>query len=128
MTQTDPQTPPEDDVAVQVKPFAAFLQEQRKGSLHTELSDGLADLVRLCQEHGKTGTATLKLTVKPQKDGETLQITDDVKFAPPKGERPASTFFADETGNLSRNPPRQQELPLREVGDGRADTPLRKAQ
>ena len=50
-------------------------------------------------------------------------------FKAPKGERPASTFFADETGNLSRNPPRQQELPLRQVEGGAATTTeLRKAE
>lgn len=114
----------------QRKPFAAWLQEQRNGSLHAELSEALGEVVAACGEHGKAGSVTLKLSVKPNKDGATFLVTDTVVMKKPDGDRPAALFFADDEGNLSRNPPRQTELPLREVaGASTNDSPdLRKAQ
>lgn len=106
------------------KPFAAFVQEQRRGALHTELSEQLADLVHSCVETGKKGKLTLTIAVAPMKGEEgVLTITDDVKVAAPKPDARPAIFFADEHGNLSRNDPRQTELPLRGVegGAGRAD-------
>jgi hypothetical protein len=123
VSQTDTTT----TEAPQVKPFAAFLQEQRKGGLHTELSEGMAEMVQACRDLGKNGTVTIKFTVKPQKDGETLQVVDDVVFKAPKGDRPPSTFFADDQGNLSRNQPRQESFDLRKVEGGASDGELRRA-
>lgn len=99
----------------QVRPFAAFLQEQREGVTHSELSEGLSDLVAACIEHGKGGTLTYKVSIKPNKDGVTVFVTDAITVKAPVGERSAALFFADDDGNLSRKDPRQQELPLREV-------------
>lgn len=99
----------------QVKPFGSFLQESRRGVLHTELSEQFADLVAACRTHGKKGSLTLTITVAPNKDGETLMIGDDLKVKAPQGERPASVFWADEHGNVSTRNPRQPELPLRDA-------------
>jgi hypothetical protein len=110
------------DERAQRKPFAQFLQEARKGGLHTELSDELADLVHACVETGKKGKLALTVTVVPAKDEDgTVQITDDVKVTVPKPDARPSVFFADDHGNLSRTNPRQPELPLREVPGGRAE-------
>ncbi len=95
------------------KPFAAFVQEQRGGGLHGELSDALAALVLAVQEHRKTGTIVLTVTVKPNNDGQTVTVTDKLKLTMPEGERGAAIFFADEDGNLTRRNPAQPELPLR---------------
>lgn len=111
-----------------VKPFAAFLQEQRQGGLHGELSDALADLVARCVEHEKGGSLSLTIHVKPNKDGATLLITDAVKVKAPEAPRQPALFFADEHGNLSRTNPRQPELPVREVPATPAATDLRRAQ
>lgn len=103
------------------KPISQFLIEQRNGALHAELSDALADVVKAVQDHHKAGAVSLTITVKPGAKGTaTLVVTDDVKVKAPRGERPAAMFFADADGNLSRNDPRQTELPLRrvEVGQG----------
>ncbi len=51
------------------KPFAAFLQEQRRGALHGELSDSLQALVQAVAEHGKAGSLTLTTGIKPNADG-----------------------------------------------------------
>jgi hypothetical protein len=106
----------------QRKPFAQFLQEARKGGLHTELSEELAELVRTCIETGKKGKLALTVTVVPAKDEDgTVQITDDVKVSTPKPDARPSVFFSDEHGNVSRTNPRQAELPLSAVRGGRAD-------
>lgn len=100
------------------RPFAAWLQEQRKGSLHSELSDALAELGLACLEHQGAGAITLTIKAKPNKDGVSLTVTDDVKTKLPQADRGAAIFFADSDGNLSRNNPRQDELgTLREVDD-----------
>lgn len=99
----------------QTKPFAQFLQEQRGGLLHAELSDTLADVVARVVEHGKPGTITVQFKVQPNKDGVTLTVFDDVKVKAPQGDRGAAIFYADGHGNLSRRDPRQPELPLRPV-------------
>lgn len=99
----------------QRKPFAAFVNEQRGGALHGELSEGLTDLVRAVHDTGKPGTIALTIKVTPNKDGATVQVTDKVKVSLPEGDRGAAIFFFDEHGNLSRRDPRQIELPLQDV-------------
>lgn len=102
-------------------PFAAFLQQARRGGLHTECSDALADLVQACTETGKKGTMTVKLTVDPRGDGVTVDVTDDVQIKAPKAPAPPSIFYHDDRGGLHRRDPRQDELPLRGVQGGRTD-------
>lgn len=97
------------------KPFAAFVQEQRGGGLHGELSDALADLVNAVQETGKPGTLTLAVKVTPNKDGVTVMVTDKITVKAPEGDRGAAIFFVQGDGNLVRRDPRQIELPLRQV-------------
>lgn len=107
-----------DEPRPQTKPFSAFVQEQRRGALHGELSDSLAELVAACREHGKPGSLTVTIAVEPNKDGQTVNVTDAVKLKLPEADRGAALFFADDHGNLTRQNPAQPELPLREVGGG----------
>jgi len=102
------------------KPFAAFMQEHRNGSLHSELSDLLAELVIAAREVGKKGSLTIKLEVVPNADGQTVTIGDTVVLKKPEPNRGTGIWFSDETGNLSRRNPMQPELPFREVRDDRA--------
>jgi len=110
----DPETTP---AAGTVKPFAQFLQEQRNGNLHSELSEKLQELVAAVIEHDKGGTLTLTVSVKPAGNGINLVVSDDVKCKAPEADRPVALFYADSAGNLSRRDPRQPELPLREIND-----------
>lgn len=100
-----------------VRPFADFLLEQRRGLLHHELSEGLNELLEAVLEHGKNGSLTLTVTVKPAGAGDmTVFVTDDVKVKKPEGDRPASLFFVDDDRNLTRENPRQMSFEsLREV-------------
>ena len=101
------------------RPFTQFLQEQRKGGLHEDLSAKLAEVVQAVMEHGKVGSVTVQLKIKPVGDGQ-VQIFDVVKVAAPEGEKAPSIFYTDQHGNVSRTDPRQTEMPLRKVGDGEA--------
>jgi hypothetical protein len=58
------------------RPFTGFLQEQRRGALHQELSEILAETVAAVTEHGKPGTVTLTLKIKPAGDNM-VQIFDE---------------------------------------------------
>lgn len=100
---------------VATKLFAAFIQEQREGLLHRELSEVLADLGQACIDLQKDGSVTLTLKVKPAgKEQNAVFITDSVKVKMPE-DRPPAMFFADSHGNLSRRDPRQQALDLKDV-------------
>jgi hypothetical protein len=98
------------------RPFTQFMQEQRKGGLHEDLSARMAEVVQAVMEHGKVGTVTVALKIKPIGDGQ-IQIFDDVKVKAPEGEKAPSIFYTDSHGNVSRTDPRQTTLPLRQVGD-----------
>jgi hypothetical protein len=113
-----------------VRPFAAVIQEHRDGALHAELSEELQNLVAEVLTHGKAGSLTLVVDVKPADKGlgSALIVAAEIKTKPPKGERPAAIFFPDAEGNLFRRDPRQPELPLREAPAGPDHDALREAQ
>lgn len=101
----------------QVRPFAAVLQELAKGQVHSDASQQLHDLIDAVQETGKPGSLTIKLSVAPIDKGDTsvLLVKGTVASRAPSI-APASAFFVDDSGNLSRRDPRQGELPFEVVG------------
>lgn len=103
-----------EDGAASARPFTQFVQEQRRGALHEELSERLAETVTAVMEHGKVGAVTLTLKIKPAGDGM-VQIFDDLKVKAPEGEKPPSIFFVDKRGNVQRQDPRQMEMSLQRV-------------
>ena len=104
------------------KPFAAFLQEQRGGGLHGELSDAISQVVAAALEHGKKGQLVLTIDVKPNADGATVLITDKIKATVPEANRGAAIWFVDGDGNLSRRNPAQPELPFEAVEGGKRES------
>lgn len=98
------------------RPFAEWLQEQRAGQSHSELSDALNELVEAVADTGKVGTLTLQVKVKPAGRGErTVLVADTITVKKPVAERAEVVFFVDGDHNLTRHNPDQQTLPLREV-------------
>lgn len=93
--------------ARQIKPFADWLALQRKGTLASELAEGLADLNLAVLETGKAGTVTLTIKVASNGDDVSVTITDEVKVKLPVADRGKSIFFVDEHGNADRS---QQQL------------------
>jgi hypothetical protein len=107
----------------QIRPFADWLLEQRRGLLHAELGEALNGLLDAVIEHHKGGSLTLTVSVKPAGDNDlTVFITDEVKVKKPEPGRPAALFFVDDDKNPRRENPRQQSFAsLREV-PGASDT------
>lgn len=105
-----------------VRPFAEFLQEQRGGAAHNEVSDAFNELVAAVQQYAKPGELTLTIKVKPAATGGgTVFVTDKVTLKAPEGDRPAALFFIDADANLSRRDPNQPELPGMRVIEGAHD-------
>lgn len=107
-----------DDMTVEAtaRPFGDWLREQRGGDAHNDLSDALNELVQDVVETGKSGSLTLKVTVKPAgKHGRTVFVSDEVKVSAPQHPKDEALYFVTPGGNLSRNNPEQAHLPLVEV-------------
>ena len=90
--------------------FLRTLAELRRGQEASALSDALTDLVKQVRETGKSGSLTMKLSVRPCADGETLGIKVEHTCKLPKPETKETTFFAGEDNILTRDNPRQKEL------------------
>lgn len=102
---TDPEAPPP------IKAVTIVLQEHRNGGLNNEAGEHLSELVAAVKEHQKAGKLTIELTVAPvDGDPRQVKVTDVIKVSAPKAKPPASLFFSDAHGNLSRRDPRQPEL------------------
>lgn len=111
------------------RPFVDTLREIEFGTLLDELAVVQKEVVDAVMETNKGGEITIKLTYKPEGQGQ-ITIGADIKQKAPKLARGKSLFFVTPERNLSRQNPRQQELeglrsveadngkPLREVNNG----------
>lgn len=111
---------PKSPAAETPTPFWGWLREHRNGRTHHDLSEALADLTKAVVDHGKAGTLTLKLTVKPAAKGDqsVVSVSDAITIKAPAGERGEWIFYADAKGNLSKRDPRQPELPGMAIIEG----------
>lgn len=100
-----------------VRPFIDTLREVEFGHLLDELSDAQKEVVDAVSSTNKAGTITITLSYKPEGSGQ-LTIKADIKKKVPTLARGTSLFFMTPEGNLQREDPRQQKLPLKSV-----DTP-----
>jgi hypothetical protein len=107
----------ESNPARQARTFTQTIDTLRFGTLSDELTDKLRELVATCASTGKAGALTLQIALKPGKGGQ-IEIFDDIKLKLPKPEKGSSLMFATPDNNLSRDDPRQMQLPgLRTVTD-----------
>lgn len=119
--ETSEEEQPKDEGA---RGFAPFLQQVDDGELHTELSATLQKHVselflyaNRFQRDAK-GSITLTLNFAVLGNGNVM-VAGDVKTKTPKTPRAASMFFRTQGNNLTIENPRQQKLPLRDVGGTR---------
>lgn len=91
--------------------FLELLSQLGKGRVLTELAEAERKCVLAVREAGGKATLTLKLVFDPIKrtEGEQLDVRDEIKTTLPKPARPATLFFTDEEGQLSRNHPTQRD-------------------
>lgn len=104
--------------------FARFIESVGDGDLHHELSDDLHDLIQACEadaarrESSSEGTITIKLKLKVDHRG-VAAIAHDVVTKMPKSKRTPAVMYVTPGGNLTRENPKQQSLPLRDVNKPR---------
>lgn len=99
-------------------PFSEQLKHLAKGTLDAELTETLAELVRDINLHGKKGSLTLKLDLKPEVAGgevRVIAILPSVSVTVPQPQRIASHLWPTFDGDLLRQDPDQPELDLRQV-------------
>ncbi len=100
----------------EIRPFAAILHEIGAGRLSARASAQLAEVTAAVAATGKKGQVTIVLKVEPLKkaDQNTLVVTGSSTAKVPEADdaSPTSVFFADDSGNLRRDDPRQPQLPL----------------
>lgn len=105
------------------RPFADVLMDLgKKGSTHTELSEGLKELCAAVRDNGKGGSLTLTIKVNPldKKNSEILTFTDTVTVKVPEKDRKKTVFFPDNEGNPLRDNPNQMQFEgLRDVSEPR---------
>lgn len=94
--------------------IADVLRQLAGGSAYDEANAMLAEIVDAVKDTRKVGELTIKLKISPNGDGS-VKIHEDVKAKVPALSRGDTIFFVTEGGLLSRNDPRQPELPMRVV-------------
>lgn len=97
--------------------FSETLAALREGRFLADAARGLAELEEAVMEHGKPGTLTVTLTMKPACKGYRLMVslTDNIAVKKPVGEKEETILFRAGAGRFSRRDPRQPELPMRPV-------------
>lgn len=102
-----------------IKPFLTTLREIENGRVTDELGEYLSKLVSAVKETGKKGSMGFQLTVEPMKGAsEVMQISVNTQLKSPQHDRRKTIFYADKSGNLSRNDPNQLQFTgLEPVGD-----------
>ncbi len=97
------------------RPFSDILGELGAGQTVDILTTDLAEVVTAVKETGKKGTIRLDLEIVPN-GAHGVRITDKITTKAPREDRGETLFFTDADGGLHRRDPRQQDLPLRQVG------------
>lgn len=113
-------------MSIHQRPALDILAELRRGRLSAELTDALGELITACQDTGKKGVLTLKITIAPEKVAEfetpRIQVTDQIGVSKPKRSVMPSTFFLTDDGRPVRRDPNQDEFPsIREVPDSASE-------
>jgi hypothetical protein len=104
--------------------FSVLLQDLRDGRTHDEMSQKFAALVKEVEASGRSGTLTLTIKVSPSSRSQPVDkiiVSPTVKLTPPKPESGEDFFWLTEDSELSRNHPRQTDLPLRDVNSKPAE-------
>lgn len=107
------------------RPFFDTLRDMRGGEVIAELAAKLQELVHAVQSTNATGSLTLTLEVKPMKGStEAVVVTDTIKAKVPQLKSAGTVMFPTPDGNLTRQHPKQPELPFTLVNDPAPAAPL----
>jgi hypothetical protein len=106
-TQKTPKNP--------ARAFADLLDELREGEAQIDASEALRKMIKEVRDTCRGGEIHLKLSFKPAGAGKILTITDEIVIKHPKKDKEATLMFSTETGELVKDNPQQQQLPLKDV-------------
>lgn len=103
-----------------MKAFSKLLTEINEGTTHSAITADMAELLKTVQTTGRRGQLVIKIKVQPSMRSpagsvDKVNITVDRTLALPKPESQVDFFYLTEDGETTRNHPRQQDLPLRDV-------------
>lgn len=99
------------DAEVPTNSFLSTLQRHRGGAVLHEASQKLAELTAAVHATGKAGTLTLTFALKPASRGvNAVVLKDRVACKVPSIEAEESFWFADSSGSLLKEDPRQKQL------------------
>ncbi len=94
-----------------MRPITDVLRDIRRGRAVDQATRLLAEIVRAVDETHKPGELTIKIKVKPDKDGGSGKtLVCEVKAKKPEIDIPEAIFFSDPHGDLHRSDPEQKEM------------------
>lgn len=93
------------------------LRALRHGQAEIELNEALTEAVQRARDTGKNATVSISITIKPKGASGQYFLTDDIKCKLPVFPKEPTILFGTPEGNLLRDDPHQQKLPLRELHD-----------
>lgn len=88
------------------------------GRSPVELMDAVRQVVAEVQRTHKKGSLKLTLTVSPRNknpDSEEVVVSDSIEVKLPRLDRAEAIFFANDAGELARDPFQQQAIPFAPV-------------
>lgn len=105
--------------------FSQFIAQVDEGGLHHDLSVEVENIVAALndakQAGAKSPAAKLAITLAFRLDGQVIEVVGDFKSTMPKVKREKSVFWSTAKNRLTRNNPKQQRLPFRDITAGGTD-------
>lgn len=106
------------------RPFFDTLREVRAGEILDDLAERMQELVHAVQVTNAAGSLTLTLEVRPMKGStEAVVVSDTIKTKTPQLKSKGTVMFPTPEGNLTRQHPKQAELPGLSVARTGTDDP-----
>jgi ribosomal protein S28E/S33 len=112
---------------IKCTPFSQQLAYINKGTLDKELTEALAEVIKMVRETGKKGAVTLTLNCQMlnTRDENTMKITPNVKKSIPELDRADTIMFSTADGDLMRDDPSQVQMDLTVINTGSAAAPIK---
>jgi len=97
--------------------FTETLSNLRHGQAEQDLDEALTEAVQRARDTGKKATVSITVTIEPKGASGQYFLTDEVKSKLPSFAKEKTILFGTPDGNLLRDDPHQQKLPLRELDE-----------
>lgn len=110
-------------------PFSQQLAYINRGTLDSELTEALAEVIKAVRETGKKGAVTLTLncSMLNTRDENTMKLTPKITRSIPELDRADTIMFSTSDGDLLRDDPSQVQMDLRVIDTQPAAAPIQLA-